>query len=257
LHLQPFFRGPQSYRFAFSRKNMTQHIFSFESELQNNQAEVAPSSPNFSLSVSEKLERYGVNALSDVEHLGLLVGKEMLAARLLAHFGSLKTLAKVSAVELRSFMTIRQAERLVAALAVSARVQTQDAYQEPFDSPETVYRSCIDMQSFRQEVLRVILLDTRFRRITTVDITKGTVNESLAHPREIFRPAIIHSAYALVVVHNHPSGDRSPSEADIRLTRRISEGARLLQIHFLDHLIVGVPMEGRQGFFSFKEAGTL
>ena len=67
-------------------------------------------------------------------------------------------------------MTIRQAERLVAALAVSARAQAQDAYQEPFDSPETVYRSCVDMQSFRQEVLRVILLDTRFRRITAVDI---------------------------------------------------------------------------------------
>jgi hypothetical protein len=96
-----------------------------------------------------------------VEHLGLLVGKETLAARLLAHFGSLKTLAKVSTLELRSFMTIRQAERLVAALAVSARVQAQDAYQEPFDSPETVYRSCIDMQSFGQEVLRVILLDCK------------------------------------------------------------------------------------------------
>jgi DNA repair protein RadC len=236
---------------------MTQHIFSFESELQNNQAEVAPSSPNFSLSVSEKLARYGVDALSDVEHLGLLVGKEMLAARLLAHFGSLKTLAKVSTVELRSFMTIRQAERLVAALAVSARVQTQDAYQEPFDSPETVYRSCIDMQSFRQEVLRVILLDTRFRRITTVDITKGTVNESLAHPREIFRPAIIHSAYALVVVHNHPSGDSSPSEADMRLTRRISEAAKILQIQFLDQLIIGQPMGDRQGYFSFKEGGVI
>jgi hypothetical protein len=60
---------------SLSAENMTQHIFSFESELQNNQAEVAPSSPNFSLSVSEKLSRYGVNALSDVEHLGLLVGK--------------------------------------------------------------------------------------------------------------------------------------------------------------------------------------
>jgi len=160
------------------------------------------SPPKFSLSVSERQSRCRVNALSDVEHLGLLVGKEALAARLLAHFGSLKTLAKVSAVELRAFMTIRQAERLVAALAVSARAQAQDAYQEPFDSPETVYRSCVDMQSFRQEVLRVILLDTRFRRITAVDITKGTVNESLAHPREIFKPAIVHSAYAFVVVHN-------------------------------------------------------
>jgi hypothetical protein len=156
LRLPPFSVGRKAIA-SLSAKNMTQHIFSFESELQNNQSEVAPSSPNFSLSVSEKLSRYGANALSDVEHLGLLVGKEALAARLLAHFGSLKTLAKVSAVELRSFMTIRQAERLVAALAVSARIQTQDAYQEPFDSPETVYRSCIDMQSFRQEVLSCLI----------------------------------------------------------------------------------------------------
>ena len=236
---------------------MTQHIFSFESELQNNQTEVAPSSPNFSLSVSEKLARYGVNALSDVEHLGLLVGKETLAARLLAHFGSLKALAKASAVELRAFMTTRRAELLVAALAVSARAQAQDAYQEPFDSPETVYRSCVDMQSFRQEVLRVILLDTRFRRITAVDITKGTVNESLAHPREIFKPAIVHSAFALIVVHNHPSGDPSPSEADSRLTRRLSEASRLLEIQMLDHVIVGAPAVGRPGYFSFKEAGVI
>ena len=156
MRLPPFSVGRKAIA-SLSAENMTQHIFSFESELQNNQSEVAPSSPNFSLSVSEKLSRYGANALSDVEHLGLLVGKEALAARLLAHFGSLKTLAKVSAVELRSFMTIRQAERLVAALAVSARIQTQDAYQEPFDSPETVYRSCIDMQSFRQEVLSCLI----------------------------------------------------------------------------------------------------
>jgi DNA repair protein RadC len=135
----------------------------------NNQPEVAPSSPNFSLSISEKLSRYGVNALSECRTLGFAGWKETLAAQLLAHFGSLKTLAKVSAVELRSFMTIRQAERLVAALAVSARTQAQDVCQEPFDSPETVYCCCVEMQSFRQEVLRVVLLDTRFRRITAVD----------------------------------------------------------------------------------------
>src|SRR6266567_7580756 len=241
----------------FRPKNMTQHIFPFESELQNNRNEVAPSSPNFSLSVSEKLSRYGVNALSDVEHLGLLVGKETLAARLLKHFGSLKALTKASAVELGAFMTTHKAERLVAALAVSARAQAQNSFQEPFDSPETVYRSCLDMQAFQQEVLRVVLLDARFRRITAVDITKGTVNESLAHPREIFRPAISHSAYALVVVHNHPSGDVSPSEADTRLTRRIAEAARILQIQLLDHVIVGQPLADRQGYFSFKEAGVI
>ena len=236
---------------------MTQHIFSFESELQNNQTEVAPSSPNFSLSVSEKLSRYGVNALSDVEHLGLLVGKETLAARLLAHFGSLNSLAKASTCELRPFMTKHKAERLVAALAVSARAQAENVFKEPFNTPETVFRSCLDMQAFQQEVLRVVLLDARLRRITAVDVTKGTVNESLAHPREIFRPAISHSAYAFVVVHNHPSGDPSPSQADIRMTRRLSEGSRLLQIQMFDHVIVGTPALGRPGYFSFKEAGVI
>ncbi|MGA8481747.1 MAG: DNA repair protein RadC [Chthoniobacterales bacterium] len=236
---------------------MTQHIFSFESELQNNQAGVAPSSPNFSLSVSEKLSRYGVNALSDVEHLGLLVGKETLAARLLANFGSLKALTKASACDLHPFMTTHKAERLLAALAVAARAQAQSVFQEPFDTPETVYRSCLDMQAFQQEVLRVVLLDARFCRITAVDIAKGTVNESLAHSREIFKPAISHSAYALVVVHNHPSGDASPSEADTRLTRRIAEAGRILQIQMLDHVIVGTPAAGRSGYFSFKEAGLI
>jgi DNA repair protein RadC len=153
-------------------------------------------------------------------------------------------------------MTTRKAERLVATLAVSARAQVQNSFQEPFDSPETVYRSCLDMQAFQQEVLRVILLDARFRRITGVDVTKGTVNESLAHPREIFKSAIVHSAYALVVVHNHPSG-AMPSEADTRLTRRLSEGSRLLQIQMLDHVIVGTAAGGRSGYFSFKEAGML
>jgi DNA repair protein RadC len=181
---------------------MTQHIFSFESELKITKTKLLLRRRTSHCQSSEKLSRYGVNALSDIEHLGLLVGKETLAARLLNHFGSLKALTKASAVELGAFMTTRKAERFVAALAVSARAQAQNSFQEPFDSPETVYRSCLDMQAFEQEVLRVVLLDARFRRITAVDITKDTVNESLGHPREIFRPAISPSAYALVVVNN-------------------------------------------------------
>jgi DNA repair protein RadC len=74
------------------------------------------------------------------------------------------------------------------------------------------------------------------------------VNESLAAPREIFRPAIIHSAYAFVLVHNHPSGKTNPSNADLQLTERLAAAAQILQIQFLDHVIVG------EGFFSFQEA---
>ena len=108
------------------------------------------------------------------------------------------------------------------------------------------------MKGFHQEC-RVVSLDAQHRCITRVDISKGTANESLAHSREVFRPAIIHSAYAfvLVLVHNHPSGAAKPSEADLQITKRVAAAAEILQINFLDHVIIG------QSFFSFQEAGLL
>jgi DNA repair protein RadC len=78
-----------------------------------------------------------------------------------------------------------------------------------------------------------------------------------AHPREIFKPAIVHSAYSLIMVHNQPNGDPSPSEADIRLIRRTVEAGRILQLQLMDHVITGTPAPGRNGYFSFKEAGVI
>jgi DNA repair protein RadC len=103
----------------------------------------------------------------------------------------------------------------------------------------------------------VVLLDAKQRLLTIQEISRGSLNESLAHPREIFKPAIAHSAYSLILVHNHPSGDPSPSEADLRLTRRLVEAARILQVTLLDHVIIGLPLPGRSGYFSFKEAGVI
>jgi DNA repair protein RadC len=93
--------------------------------------------------------------------------------------------------------------------------------------------------------------------IRSEEVSLGSVNESIAHPRDVFRPAIIHSAYAVIVAHNHPSGDPSPSQADHSLTRRLREVAELLQIKLLDHVIIGAPAEGRAPYFSFKEMGVL
>ena len=105
--------------------------------------------------------------------------------------------------------------------------------------------------------MRVILLDTRYHLIRTEDVSSGSVNESIAHPRDIFRPAVIASAYAVIVVHNHPSGDPSPSQADHSLTRRLAEAAELMQIKLLDHIIIGAQSQDASGYFSFKEAGVL
>jgi DNA repair protein RadC len=130
--------------------------------------------------------------------------------------------------------------------------------KEAIDRPELVYNLFAqELRLADREILAVALLDTRFRLIKKEQITVGILNEALAHPREILKPAIMHSAYAFALVHNHPSGDPSPSEADIRLTRQINDAARVLRIHFLDHVIVGQPAPGQTGYFSFKEAGLI
>jgi DNA repair protein RadC len=233
---------------------MPQHIFQSSNELQNI-IEAAPSSRSFS--VSEKLALYGSSALSGVEHLRLVVGKDSVAAALLRHFGSLKALSRASFRELRQFLTRRQAEAVMAALSMGAIADTEHALLTPLTNAEAIYKANLDMKGFHQKVVRVVLLDSKHRCITKVEISKGTVNASLAHPREIFRPAIIHSAFAFVLVHNHPSGNPSPSQADVQLTKGIVAGARILQINFLDHLIVGQAIAGRPGYFSFQEAGLL
>jgi DNA repair protein RadC len=224
---------------------------------QNNFPDAAPSSRSLSPTVTEKLARNGSSALSGAEHLTLLVGKEEIAFALIRHFGSMKALSRASLHQLRQFLPRRKAEAVMAAFSVSMIAESEHARSQVFDNPESVYRACADMKLFNQEVLRGVLLDTRQRLICVVDSTKGTLYEALAHPREIFRPAIAHSAYSFILVHNHPSGDPNPSEADMRLTRRISEAANILQIQLVDHVIIGQSMNGRQGYSSFREAGII
>jgi len=108
-----------------------------------------------------------------------------------------------------------------------------------------------------KEMLVAIMLNTRYVAIGHTMVSIGTMNESLAHPREIFRPSVAIGAFGILVMHNHPSGDPSPSEADTRLTRRLSEASSILQVGLLDHVIVGTSTDHRPGYFSFKEAGIL
>ena len=108
-----------------------------------------------------------------------------------------------------------------------------------------------------REQLITICLNTRYKPIGHSLVSIGSLSESIAHPREIFRSAIAVNSYAVILMHNHPSGDPSPSEADHRLTRRISEGSTLLQISLLDHIIVGTTAQPDRPYFSFKEAGVL
>jgi DNA repair protein RadC len=148
--------------------------------------------------------------------------------------------------------------QLAAAFELGRRLAKETVRRDKIDSPELVNEFFgAEMRVLQKESLRVLLLDTRYRLIEAKEISVGSVNESIAHPREIFQPAIIASAYAVIVAHNHPSGDPTPSAADHSLTRRLAEVAELLQIKLLDHVIIGSPAEGRPAYFSFKEAGVL
>lgn len=128
------------------------------------------------------------------------------------------------------------------------------------DAPELCRAYWQDIISKREwydgekEQLVVLLLSTRYNLQGFSLVSIGSVNESIAHPREIFRAAVANGSYAIIVMHNHPSGDPSPSPADHSLTRRLRDGAELLQIKLLDHVIVG---SGTDRYFSFKEAGVL
>ncbi len=131
------------------------------------------------------------------------------------------------------------------------------------DTPENIYdfyKKYIKNDSTfepSKEHVYVICLDTRLNAIGYNLISVGTVCESSAHPREIFRPVIASSAYAFCLLHNHPSGLASPSRADETVTRRIVDCAKLLQITFLDHVICGEPSPGHSGYYSFREAGLI
>jgi DNA repair protein RadC len=215
----------------------------------------------------EKLLARGVSALTDAEMLAILLrtgtcgcNAVALAGELLREFGCLDQLARCSVEELARFKGVGPAKamQLAAAFGLGSRLAAERIATQPLDTPEAIYDLVgAQMRLLDREYLRCVLVDSRYRLIAIKDISTGTLNESLAHPREIFKPAITLSAYAIVVVHNHPSGDPAPSDADLRLTRKIAEAARLLQITLLDHVIVGSPSNGQPGYFSFKEAGII
>ena len=209
-----------------------------------------------------RLTALGPDALTEIDALSLLLdaSDSHIAGQLLAEYGSLTGLMRASLPNLLRFLPQSKAARLVAALRLGTLACKDTLTQQHFDTPESVYSAFgQEMRALDREVLAVVLLNTRFRLIKFEKLSQGTVNETLAHPREILKPPIIHSAYAFVLVHNHPSGDATPSDADGRLTRAASLAATTMQIQLLDHLIMGAPAEAdaRAGYFSFKEAGLL
>ena len=209
----------------------------------------------------ERLTRLGPRAVSNQELLAITlrtgVGGEnvlRLAERLLAHFNGLPGLARASLTELCRVKGIgpAKAAEVKAALELGRRLLVAAPEERPrVTSPADAANLLMsEMMLLEQEHLRLILLDTRNHVLRTPTIYVGSLNTSVVRVGELFRAAIKENAAALIVAHNHPSGDPSPSPEDVHVTRQIREAGKLLDIELLDHVIIG-----RQRYVSLKERG--
>jgi len=211
----------------------------------------------------ERLCRFGVQALSDRELVAILLttGSKNataldIADTILTKYQGLKGLINLSVEELASFNGIGhgKAARILAALEMGKRISIQGAEFKPaIQSPEDVSNLVMEeMRFFDREHFRVLLLNSKNKVLSCETISIGNLNSSLVHPRELFKMAIKRSARAVVLLHNHPSGDPTPSREDIEVTERILNAGNLLGIDVLDHIIIGDNI-----YFSMKEKGII
>jgi DNA repair protein RadC len=220
----------------------------------------------------EEIDRVGVENVSDDVLLAVLlrsgtkgVSVVELAKGLMKEYGSLTALAGVSVEELAAKkgrgMGRVKAQVLKAALELARRLGQEsapkhDRVRTPEDAARTLRN---EAKTLDKEVFWALLLDSKNNlKGKPVEVTKGLLNASLVHPREVFREAIKLNVAAVVVVHNHPSGDPTPSAEDVRITKQLVEAGRIVGIKVIDHVILGKP-SGTDGkdFMSVREAGVV
>ncbi len=215
----------------------------------------------------ERLAALGADALSHAELIAILLRtglKGMNAVEIGKHlvqkFGTLQSLAQVSIQDLQKVKGIGRdkAVTLVAAFALARKMAADLKSESPvLEAPEAIVNLLREDNRLRQvETFQVVLLNTRHRLIRVEPVSQGTLDTILVHPREVFKAAIAANAAALVLVHNHPSGDPAPSEADIKVTRDLIRAGQLLKIEVLDHVIIGrATAERAKDYSSLRELG--
>ncbi len=211
----------------------------------------------------ERLISHGAEALSEPELLCCLLGRGIAgesvlvtAQRLFAQFHSLQGLADASVEQLASVRGVGPAKavQLKAAIELARRLAKQASTERPLIDSAEAAAALIwpELCHKKKEHVVALLLDNRHRLIRLSRISVGSLSASLVHPREVFAEAIAASAAALILAHNHPSGDPAPSEHDLTLTTRLVEAGRLLGIEVLDHLILATG-----GTVSLKASGAI
>lgn len=199
----------------------------------------------------EKLEKLGAASLSEAELLAILIntgsGKRSaldLARMLLAEYSTLRRLSGLSVADFkqRKFKGIGtvKAVILAAAFELSRRIQvSREDLPGPIRSPEDVAKIFLpELRDKKQEEFIVVSLNSANKVIRSRTITKGLLNSSLTHPREVFREAILENAASIILIHNHPSGNLEPSREDIGITKQLTEAGKIIGITIQDHLII-------------------
>lgn len=208
----------------------------------------------------ERLERYGAATLQTSELLAIIFGSGMrgenvvdLSSRLLREFGGLGGLltTDLAALEAQRGLGPAKARQLKAMHEISRRLNVLAPDQRPqITCPQDIFNLVqVEMSYLTQEQLRVLCLDTKNYVVHQQMVYQGTVNTSVVRAAEVFRPAILRkNCPSVVVVHNHPSGDPTPSSEDVRTTEQLRQAGDILDIELLDHIVIG---QGR--FVSLKE----
>jgi len=211
----------------------------------------------------ERLLREGPRVLSDSELLAIILRTGStecsavdLATDVLIRFAGLKNLIQAGVEELSAIDGIgpAKAAQLKAALEIGRRVASLSESEKPvIKGPEDAAVMVMEeMRHLDKENFCALILNTRHQVVAKETISVGTLNSSVIHPRELFKTAIKRSAAAVILVHNHPSGDPTPSREDREVTRRLQEAGSIIGIEVLDHLIIG-----DNKFVSFKKKGML
>lgn len=211
----------------------------------------------------ERMQKVGPSALSAAELLAIILRTGTpqesaleLAHRVLSDPRGLRFLAEATIEELCQIKGIglAKAAQVKAALELGKRLACLEPDLKPvIRSPQEVCNLVMEEMCYLdREHFRVVLLNTKNRVLDVETVSIGSLNSSLVHPREVFKRAVQRSAAALILVHNHPSGDPSPSPEDVEITRRLCEAGRVLGIEVLDHIIIGDHL-----FISFKERGLM
>ena len=215
----------------------------------------------------ERLAAKGAEALTHAELVAILLRTGLkgvnvveVGRQLLTKFGTLNALAGASLADLRGIKGVGRdkAVTLMAAFALARRMAAELQGEAPLlDTPERIADLLREeVRNLNVEQFLVVLLNTRRRLIKTERISQGTLDTILVHARDVFRSAITANASAIVLVHNHPSGDPSPSEADIKVTRDLIRAGQLLKIELLDHVILGrATQERAKDYASLRELG--